>query len=87
MTITSAIANSFKVEILQGGHNFNDSSGAPTGNTFKIALYASDSASLSKSTTAYAAPSDANAKPTSTHEVSQKTTDGGATATGYDAGG
>ena len=36
MTITSAIANSFKVEILQGGHNFNDSSGAPTGNTFKI---------------------------------------------------
>ena len=87
MTITSAIANSFKVEILQGGHNFNDSSGAPTGNAFKIALYASDSASLSKSTTAYAAPSDANAKPTSTHEVSQKTTDGGATATGYDAGG
>ena len=39
MAITSAIANSFKVEILQGGHNFNDSSGAPTGNTFKIALY------------------------------------------------
>ena len=36
MTITSAICNSFKVEILQGGHNFNDSSGAPTGNTFKI---------------------------------------------------
>ena len=87
MTITSAIANSFKTEILQGGHNFNDSSGAPTGNTFYLALYSSDSASLSKSTTAYAAPSDANAKPTSTHEVSQKTTDGGATATGYDAGG
>ena len=48
MTITSAIANSFKVEILQGGHNFNDSSGAPTGNTFKIALYSSNSATLSK---------------------------------------
>jgi len=32
MAITSAICNSFKVEILQGGHNFNDSSGAPTGN-------------------------------------------------------
>ena len=42
MAITSAIANSFKVEILQGGHNFNDSSGAPTGNTFKIALYSSN---------------------------------------------
>ena len=27
MAITSAICNSFKVEILQGGHNFNDSSG------------------------------------------------------------
>ena len=87
MTITSAISNSFKVEILQGGHNFNGGSGAPTGNTFKLALFASDSASLSKSTTAYAAPSNVNAVPTSTHEVSQKTTDGGATATGYDAGG
>jgi hypothetical protein len=39
MTITSAIANSFKVEILQGGHNFNDSSGAPTGNTFKLGTF------------------------------------------------
>jgi hypothetical protein len=38
MAITSAIANTFKVEILQGGHNFNDASGAPTGNTFKLAL-------------------------------------------------
>ena len=57
MAITSAICNSFKVEILQGGHNFNDSSGAPTGNAFKLALFSSDSASLSKSTTAYAAPS------------------------------
>ena len=65
MTITSAISNSFKVEILQGGHNFNDGSGAPTGNAFKIALFASDSAALSKSTTAYAAPSNVNAVPTS----------------------
>jgi len=87
MTITSAIANSFKVEILQGGHNFNDASGAPTGNAFKLALYSSDSASLSKSTTAYAAPSDANAKPTSTYEVCQKTTDGGGVSSGYTAGG
>ena len=53
MTITSAICNSFKVEILQGGHNFNDSSGAPTGNAFKLALFSSDSATLNKSTTAY----------------------------------
>ena len=80
MTITSAIANSFKVEILQGGHNFNDSSGAPTGNAFKIALYASDSASLSKSTTAYTAPADGTADPTNTYEVSS-------TSTGYTTGG
>ena len=83
MTITSAISNSFKVEILQGGHNFNDGSGAPTGNAFKIALFASDSASLSKSTTAYAVPSNVNAVPTSTHEVSVKTTNNGSTNTGY----
>ena len=87
MTITSAIANSFKVEILQGGHNFNDGSGAPTGNAFKIALFSSDSASLSKATTAYAAPSNVNAVPTSTHEVSVKTTNNGSTNTGYTAAG
>ena len=79
MAITSAICNSFKVEILQGGHNFNDSSGAPTGNTFKIALFTED-ATLSKSTTAYTAPTDASASPTSTHEVST-------TSTGYPSGG
>ena len=80
MAITSAIANSFKVEILQGGHNFNDSSGAPTGNTFKLALYSSNSATLSKSTTAYAAPTSASADPTSTYEVTT-------TSSGYTAGG
>jgi hypothetical protein len=80
MTIVSAIANSFKVEILQGGHNFNDSSGAPTGNTFKIALYSSDSATLNKSTTAYAAPTTPTADPTSTYEVTT-------TASGYTGGG
>jgi hypothetical protein len=87
MTITSAIANSFKVEILQGGHNFNDASGAPTGNAYKIALYSSDSASLSKSTTVFTAAADNNAVPTNTLEVSDKTTNGGATATGYTGGG
>ena len=71
MTITSAICNSFKVEILQGGHNFNDASGAPTGNAYKLALFSSDSASLSKGTTVYTAPSSANAVPTNTLEVSQ----------------
>ncbi len=80
MTITSAIANTFKVEILQGGHNFNDSSGAPTGNTFKIALYSSDSASLNKSTTAYTAPADGTADPTNTYEVTS-------TSSGYTTGG
>ena len=80
MTITSAIANSFKVEILQGGHNFNDSSGAPTGNTFKISLYSSDSATLSKSTTAYTAPTDGTADPTNTYEVTS-------TSSGYTTGG
>jgi len=87
MTITSAIANSFKVEILQGGHNFNDASGAPTGNAYKIALYSSDSASLSKSTTVFTAAANNNAVPTNTLEVSDKTTDGGSTATGYTGGG
>ena len=66
MAITSAICNSFKVEILQGGHNFNDASGAPTGNAFKLALF-TDSATLSKSTTQYTAPTDAYADPTNTH--------------------
>ncbi len=80
MAITSAICNSFKVEILQGGHNFNDSSGAPTGNTFKLALYSSNSATLSKSTTAYTAPSDGTADPTNTYEVTS-------TGSGYTTGG
>tara|TARA_A100001515_G_scaffold120221_1_gene103105 strand:- start:165 stop:605 length:441 start_codon:yes stop_codon:yes gene_type:complete len=48
MAITSAICNSFKVEILKAEHNFTASSG----NTFKLALYTS-SATLNKSTTAY----------------------------------
>ena len=48
MTITSAICNSFKQEILEAEHNFTASSG----NTFNLALYDS-SADLSKSTTAY----------------------------------
>ena len=48
MAITQAVANSFKTEVLTATHNFT----ATTGNTFKIALY-TNSATLSKSTTAY----------------------------------
>ena len=50
MANTSAICNSFKVEILKGEHNFT----ASTGDTFKIALFTS-SATLGAGTTAYAA--------------------------------
>jgi len=49
MAITSAICNSFKTEVLRGIHNFTASSG----DTFNLALYTS-SATLNKSTTAYA---------------------------------
>lgn len=48
MAISQAMCTSFKVELLQGVHNFTNS----TGNTFKIALYTS-LADLSATTTAY----------------------------------
>ena len=76
MAITSAICNSFKTEILTATHNFTNS----TGNTFKLALYSSNSAPLSKSTTAYTAPSDGTADPTNTYEVTS-------TSSGYTTGG
>ena len=50
MANTSAICNSFKVEVLKGEHNFT----ATSGDTFKIALFTS-SATLGAGTTAYAA--------------------------------
>jgi hypothetical protein len=53
MAITSAICNSFKVEILTGVHNFTASSG----DTFNLALYTS-SATINKSTTAYSATNE-----------------------------
>jgi len=53
MAITSAICNSFKAEILKAVHNFTASSG----NTFNLALYTS-SATLNKSTTAYASTNE-----------------------------
>ena len=48
MAITSAVCTSFKVELLQGSHNFS----ASGGDTFKIALFTS-SASLGAATTDY----------------------------------
>ena len=53
MAITSAICNSFKVEILKAEHNFTASSG----DTFNLALYTS-SATLNKSTTAYSSSNE-----------------------------
>ena len=53
MAITSAICNSFKVEILTAIHNFTASSG----NTFNLALYTS-SATINKSTTAYSSSNE-----------------------------
>ena len=52
MAITSAICNSFKTEVLRAIHNFTQG-----GNTFNIALYTS-SATLNKSTTAYASTNE-----------------------------
>ena len=52
MAITSAIATSFKVEILKAVHNFTNSSG----NTFKVALIkanASQSGTYGAATTSY----------------------------------
>ena len=51
MAITQAMATSFKVQLLNGQHNF-------TANTFKLALYTS-SATLNENTTAYSATNEA----------------------------
>lgn len=48
MAITQAMCTSFKVELMQALHDFDN----PGGNTFKIALYTS-SATLDATTTAY----------------------------------
>lgn len=54
MAITSAVCTSFKVELLQGIHDFT----ATTGDSFKIALYTS-SATLDATTTAYSSTNEA----------------------------
>ena len=48
MAITQAVANAFKKQLLEGDHNFAQT----TGNKFKLALYVS-TATLNSSTTAY----------------------------------
>jgi hypothetical protein len=53
MAITQALCTSFKVEILQGIHNFT----ASTGDVFKLALYTS-SANLDAATTVYSATNE-----------------------------
>ena len=75
MAIASEICNTFKQEILVEGHNFTGST-----DQFKLALYSSNSAVLSKSTTAWAAASDPTADPTDTYEVTT-------TGSGYSSGG
>jgi len=80
MAITSAICNSFKEEILQGGHCLNASGSTAAGNTIKCALYSANDAALSKSTTQWTVASDPSATPTSTYEVST-------TSTNYASGG
>ena len=53
MPITSAICNTFKQEILEAEHDFDN----PGGNTFNIALY-TNSATINKSTTTYTGVGD-----------------------------
>ena len=53
MAISQAMCTSFKVELLQGTHNFT----ATSGNSFKLALYTS-SASLGAGTTAYSSSNE-----------------------------
>jgi hypothetical protein len=55
MAISQAICTSFKVELLTGTHNLTNGQ-----HSIKAALFTS-SATLSASTTAYTAPSDATA--------------------------
>ena len=56
MAITQAIANAFKQQLLEGDHNFSNSSG----DVFKLALYTSD-ATLNSATTAYTTTNEVSA--------------------------
>ena len=67
MAISSAICNSFKVEILKAVHDFTASSG----NTFNLALYTS-SASLGADTTAYSSSNEITNTSGSAHSAKGK---------------
>ena len=54
MAIASVLTNTFKAELLKGGHNFNASGDTPAGDAFKIALY-DNSATMGSTTTVYSA--------------------------------
>ena len=68
MSISSAVCNSFKQEILVGTHNFTASSG----NAFKLALYTS-SASLGAGTTAYSSSNEISNTSGSAYSAGGKT--------------
>jgi hypothetical protein len=68
MSISSAVCNSFKQEILVGTHNFTASSG----NAFKLALYTS-SASLGAGTTAYSTSNEISNTSGSAYSAGGKT--------------
>ena len=57
MGITSSLVNSFKAELMRGGHNFDAAGDTPAGNAFKIALYTSSS-TIDTTTTVYGGPSN-----------------------------
>ena len=59
MAITQAVCNSFKVELLQGEHDFRSSGG----DAFKLALY-TNSASLDAATTAFTTSNEVSASGT-----------------------
>jgi len=87
MAIVSEICNSFKEEILQGGHCLNASGSTPAGNAIKCALYSANDAVLSKATTQWTVASTPSATPTNTYEVSTTSTNyasGGKTLTNID---
>lgn len=87
MPITQGMATSFKVEILNGVHNFGTGviRASTAADTFKIALYTS-SASLGASTTAYSATNEVSSSGTNyttggqTLVISQVPTSSGTTA-------
>lgn len=87
MTISQAMATSFKVEILDGVHNFGSGviRASTAADTFKIALYTS-SATLSAATTAYTTSDEVSSSGTNyaagglTLTISQAPTSTGTTA-------